>query len=1481
MFVMQYCIPLFEIKSRVVANNILPILWNGFIIINMDKLKRFVKHLFAPAIVLVLVAIMGIFSPVVSVAAALRVNLMADPTDGNILDDVKIQNLPSRNVKVGESITAPTFTAGLIEVCHAGKVAVVADGSSYTYGEVGQYEWRFSVGGVLINKHMVNVTDTIYSMTMPENIVTVAPKDLETLKLPLPAAYKVDGEKIEVATIVKGDNNGILDGKYVKITDAADKVYTLNAVVTLENRKVSDFTIDENGLQITVPDETGNLKVAYQLNNEDGSKLLTILTLNNIEIKNVNKNEVTFANIPTAPSVKSLAYYTNVSLTAPTADSAKVGTTSFNVEAQTKIFKVQCSPYATEPSDWSKDSDKIHNLIVKNQDGKWIVENEKDGVATDEYLEIDGLNVKVKKLGWYRFQFETTTLFGYQLSDEVKVEDLNIEQDNAKNYVRYWSNSIHISNDQTAPTFIWVNEYDADNEAAIREMNENYSELLNQYKNALPMTDKADSKKVTINKEQGLVLPAIFPHDNANSYQNLSVSSVIVKQIQDEDGETVSNNSVTSGNSNTNSSFVYKMDDPLKISFVENNATSNENNPVLLNQDGLYQISITVKEANANYADGKVGGYARSKTQNYYFYLDNDFECAVGDQNSPVVDADQKFQVSDVYLWEGSTFEFKKPNFSDAHTATDKIQIDYYLVGFGATEDKVLSKLDATANVLSVKVDLDNLYAYDEDSNENSNTLLTSTDYDKYEKFYIYAVARNFNAMQTNLKNDLKVASISGDKIFDTSLCIGAYKSDAALAQYGYAWKRAEFKINEESDANSAELTTTFGTNSYKAGKTVHIASVNATWDAAAVVDGQMSVAVYQVKDGAMIPVNVVDSDKTSSADVVSSVAFFRNAYTMENLYFTPGDSGKYILIVTAKDHASAQISTSVTEIQIDAKDAWSATQMSVKATASGSVSIDETMIAGETLVLPNFKVGPNQEYVAKNRVIYDGDTQIGDYTITVLGVNDPNCITGNKFTPNKAGQYTLRHSYYLNGDPDAIFTQDYIIQVTENTGAVSNIRMGEDYKANKVLWSDSVTPDAVEGAGKQKIGNEYYTIGENDTGTNKKPAFAITLNEFIMSNYGAATDFVVDSAALYEYLEPIYENGEVTGYMYPAIAIPMANLISDNYSSDEVEITVQKSGNSNYLVSSKKKNAGGSIDKASVIDSIDGYFVFRPEGKFRVECKDQNKFNASNYLEATNSPSGAAGVYTVSYKTQSTELSFNVTFGNLQNGTLSWNKDFLTYNNDDGKGNQEINSDNSKDVVIEIVDGHRYVTIDMSKLYFTGNADMQALIAKGPNEDEQQYADDQLATAYFWENARVSVSFEGGAFIDSSDWSDAEDETEAIKINEDGKFMYKFDLSKGSGTYKVNVSLPNKYTATPVSASIEFTIDVDVTNRNHNLNNVWGIILIVLSLGLLAGVIYYFVKTSRATRFVDTPRALKGKEKNKASKEKAPKVEAPKEDVK
>ena len=1457
----------------------------------MDKLKKLVKHLFAPAIVLLLVVIMGVFSPVMSVAAALRVNAIVH----NEQYQPVISNLPARTVEVNTEIKVPTINIGAVELYHAGVKVEIPAGDTYTYREVGQYEWRFYVNDVLFNTQKVIVTEATYTMSMVDNVVTVAPKDLKTLNLPLPNTYRVDGKAIAVASIEKGTAD-IHGGSYVIITDEDGKVYTLTATVALENHTfaASKISFDKNGIAIDLSANktTGNLKVAYQLCNEDGTKDLAILPLKDIEIKNVNKSDVTFANIPDAPSVKNLAYYSSINLTAPTAGSAKVGVTSFNVDAQTKIFKIQCSPYKTEPSDWSKTSDsKIHTLTVeKNSDGDWVVKEE-NGTVTDAYVEVDGLTVKVKKLGWYRFQFETSTLFGYQLDETVDVDDLNIQQDDAKSYVRYWSNSVHISSDQDKPSFAFVKPYDGEDADVINEMNENFSDLISDYKNYLPMTSQSDSLKVTVNGE-GLVLPAIFPHDNATAYNDMSIYSFSISQLRDENGDSVSNNYVRLGDDDSKTTFVYDKSKRLQVLFVENEAERGcENNNVkLLKSKGLYQISITVKESESKYENGDVGGYARSNTQSYYFYFDESYTCGVSDSNSPVVDADNKFQISDLYLWEGKTLELPKPYFSDAHTATNKIQSDYFLVGKKGSDITVLSELDKDAS----EIDFDNLYKYENGKNTTTkldvNTLLTN-----YDNFYVYAVARNFNAMQANLKQDLHVATLADYVYFDAETCFKEFDEDK-FAQYGYAWKRAEFKIySTDSDAIVNNLTAQLddddvgvdgdGVNKYEVGQTINIKNVKVQWDTE--VDGQMSVAVYHVQENnVLVPVNVVNSDNRNEAKVISSVAYCREEFTLENLYFTPDSKGDYIFVVTVKANASDKVTTLVKNIVIGASNEWSGSFSKKSTSTASSLSTASTsstsLTVGETLVLPTQYVGPDEEYVAKNRKFYDqSGNELGNYTITVLGVNDPNCLTGNKFTPNKTGRYILRHSYYLTGETEPEFEMDYDpIDVTAVTDGASNIRMGENYKANDILWNAGVTKILSGETGE--VAGEKYDLGSGDTGTSKKPAYAITLDQFIMSNYGASTDFVVDSANLYQYLEPLYEDGKLKGYMYPAIAIPMPNLISNNYSSDEVEITVQKSGSGDYLVSSKKKNAGGSNvnTKASVIENIDGFYVFRPEGKFGVDCKDESKYNASNYLTEPNA-TNVVGVYTVTYKTQSTELSFNITFGNLENGELELKDGFLTYNNDDGNGDQEINSENTNDVVIEEIDGHRYVTIDMSKVNFTKNADMQALIAKGPNpdNDNEGYSEDQYETAYYWENARVTVSFEGSTFIDSTRWSDAEDETEAIKITDDGKFMYKFDLNQGSGTYKVNISLTNKYTKTSVSDSIEFTIDVDATNRSHNLNNVWGVILIVLSLGLLAGVVYYFIKTARATRFIDTPRAVKNKEKVKAPK--APKAEAPKEDVK
>lgn len=1477
----------YEIKSRIVANNILPIFTIGFIITNMDKMKSLLKKLFAPAVVLLLVAVMGVFSPIASVAAALRVNTMAD-AGLNGSANYTISNLPANSVEVGKEIDVPQVTSGSVKLCHAGQTVDSFTGGKYTYNEIGQYEWRFyDTNGKLYDTRKVSVTDTKYSMTMPDNVITVAPKDLGTLTLPLPKTYTVASKAVEIESI-----NSVGHYATLKVKDSQNAYdYVLKASVSLANNTFADdrITIDQN-LEVDLPaDITGNLKVAYYLYDQSGNKLLSVLPLSDIEFKNVKKNEVTFDNVPTAPSVKSLAYYSSVSLTAPTIDSAKFGTTSFNVEADTTIVKIQCYLYSTEPSKWT--DSKVHNLTVeKDGNGKWII---KEGnQIVDQYLEIDGLTVKIKKLGWYRFQFETSTLFGYNLDEDFDMDSVDIEQNSNKSYVRYWSDSIRIYRDSVEPNFAWVDAYDKTSDTVVSDMNENFDDLLDVYTDYLPMTEQPSvtaSKKITVNPNDGLALPAIFPHDNASSFANLKITAFNIDQIQDENGNSVSNeNYVWNGSSSSSTSFVYDQTNRVQISFVndDNSRINTNNNVQLLNRNGLYRVRITVEETEPKFEDEGAeysSGYANTKTKYLYFYVSDSFDSST---SSPVIDANNTFQVSDVYLWEGSTFDFAKPSFSDNNTETNKLVTDYYLVGQSTSQITILSKLGTTASASRITVDLNDLYQWDTLNNIATETKL---DFDtvkaNYDSYYVYAVARNFNAMQANLKVAMGITTpdannvLDNEKYFRTGLFTKLNTSDE-VSQYGYTWKRTEFKIHDIANSLTPTISVDFNTsdNTYKAGKAVHIDNIKAQWSSK--VDGQLSVTVYLVKENNKLVAVDLKNGNDAASEIISSVSFNRAEYSVDDWYFTPGVGGNYMVVVTAKDNVSSKIYTYIQNVKISSSGEWN--WGGLNTAAEQNHTIDASLQLGESLTMPSRILSMDNKavYFAKNRALYEydsnglvSDTVKGNYTITVLNQNDARCITGNKFIPNQEGLYILQYAFYEDGATDPFLIKNYNVQVNNDVTGSATILMGEDYSTETVIWNASHTTGTVSDATvKYGINGEVYTLDAQYTQT--KPAYAITLNQFTMSNYGASTDFVIDSKSLYEYLEPIYENGQITAYVYPAIAIPMPNVVADTYSSDEVEITVQKSGSSSYLVSSKKRNAGGSGNKESEIEKIGGYYVFRPEGKFKVACKTEG--NANNYLEYANSLNGAAGLYTVTYKTNNTSVSYNLTFGNLENGTLTWNKGFLTYDNDDGKGKQEIvKSDSSENVVIEEIDGHRYVTIDMTKVYFEGNDDMEDLIAKGV-KDDASYSDEIKKYEYYMQNVSVWVSYEDGDFISSSDWSTSDDETEAIKIYTEGEsYLYKFDLSRGSGTYKVHISMPNKYTGSTVSDSIEFSIDVTVSNRNYNLNNVWGIILIVLSLGLLAGVVYYFIKTSRATRFVDVPQAAKGKKKTPKA------VEAPKDDVK
>lgn len=1396
----------------------------------MNKLSEKFRALFTPVAVMLLVVAVAVMTPLASLVGAVRVMAESSPVHHTL----NITNLPARYAKLNDPIEAPTVTNGSspvsAELWHANrKIYVTNDSSSSStnqthYNEVGKYEWRFYLNGnadsqdgkpteTPFDTYVVWVTQDEYAMTMPSVVPTVAPKSLTELALPLPEKITWDGKDIteEVFGTAEEENKEDETPKvpYTFFVKASMGPKTITSENGEDNDEAPSITIGDKvviNMNKFGRGQIADLKVTYML--KQGNKILVAKVLNDIAIKDVKVEDVTFANNPTAPSVAALKYKEPLELTAPTMPNAKYDNSSFAVEAETTIVAVKYSE--SQPNDWNK----VNAMTVK------------DGKLTNDTVEIDGLKITALQLGWYKFQFSTDTLFGHKT--EATDDEDGI----------YWSDAVHVSQDSTAPEFKWVKRYEAEDGAA---MSKNFDEIDDKdlYDKYLPMTSKptqnSASTKITVRggSNGGIVFPAIIARDNGTKYEDLRYSVSVTQQTDSQWNSLTTTGNTASINSEHNS-YPYKPNENLTINFSDS-ATQGDaqgNEFTMANSAGLYQVTFRVTETQPKYPNGdKSAGYDHPVTKTYYFWVETDDEKYTVE--NPTIGS---FAISDVYLWEGSTFDFILPTFSDRDTTSSNIETNYYLIK--ASDDTTGdSSYDSTK-----------AYLLDKDNIANGRLtvdLLDSKFGNEFKSFKgelkIYAVARNFTALQAELKSP-DTASFT-------------FNPNAAVA--GVTYRSASFKVHQDESAstsanklNSVAITAkqndqTYGAEgvTFKSGTQIDLTSISATWKSDA--DGKISVSVYRLKDNKRSAVKLYNQNN----EVVSTMLYNKKEVTINNWHFMPDSGATYQVVVMAKENASSTAYYEVFEYQVQHSGTWQGSPVGASNVSPMAVtSASATTTVGTSIALLDWQgVTPDEKYiVAKNRLIYaaDADYNItnpitGDnYTITVKGVNDPNCVSGNKFTPNYTGTYKFEYTFYytINGKQDSYVMFNYNVTVTDATTEAATMQLDEAY-------NEYVSDEAVK---DNTVGNVLF------------------LEEFMLANRGGAMNFTVNQETLRKALnQKEIENSNPEAekkyyYTYPAIAIPMPNVLNGGVSSDDIEITVQKSGSSDYLVSSKKANINGNRD--SVLDKVNGYYVFRPDGKFSSNKED---FMTENSYEKNDT----SGVYIVTYTMpDGTAMVYNLTIGDPVVGTLTFEDGFLTYQNSNKTVN--IDKNNTNPVIDKNSDGKRLVTIDMSKITYMGNTNFWNLMRKGVDDatKNEGKTEDELMQLYIFEHATVSVIKDGTTLINSWEWTKDEKDEDAM--------TYTFAI-EGSGTYRVEVNLSNPYmnSYNAATQSFEFTIDTTATNKNVNLNTVWGIILIILSIGLLAGVVFYFVKTARETKFLDAPKAPK-KNKKDTTKTKAVKDE-------
>lgn len=1373
----------------------------------MNKLRNCFKRLLAPVLVLTLVAVLAVVSPLASVVSALRVNAAGVVDSGNTV--LSITGLPSHYAQVGDPIKGPTNNSN-VKLIHAGKNVI----NESEYKEVGQYEWQFycTIGGkeYLYDTYTVWVSQPSYVITMPNAVPTSAPKDMDGGKivLPLPSNYTKDGETIKADNVKLG-------------TDNATAEYELTASASLNNVSVADdkISISKTGVTIDLSDKDanarlGNLQVTYYLRDDKAEdRVLTAKALNTIEIKNVEKANVKFNSNPSAPSVSSLAYYQTVTFNNPTpTDATYNDTTLSGIVGTTKIIGVKFYNKSTQPSNW----DDVPTTSVEN-----------GAIDNANFTIKDGMKVTAKALGWYKFYFETNTLYGNTSANENDAEN-----------GKYWSDAVRVRSDNQSPTFKFVKDgYTITEDGKVKfsgatdaiDYDDVEDELISYYPfvNSISETEPTKNDQViTVNASSGISLPAVLPHDNATSFADLKVR-MSVSQVRNSNWESVSNNTQFTATNGATAATTYNPKETYTINFADTSTVESGNKLVLKKVEGLYKISLIIEDKAPEYTGEATTTSSRQVTYVMYVYVSEKYNTEASASNSPTIN---NFQVNDVYRWEGDTFSFTVPTISDPHQSAGNLMVDYYLANNGKI----------------VKLDKDNLSG---NRMTVDMTALADTDFDFAKTFQICVVARNFNNLQSGTPNPDTFG-------FDEDGNLPAAGKGANGVSYGYAEFNI-FAVNAVSTTPSIDVNIEGNESTvYKAGLPIHISDISVDWGTNNVVDGRVSVAAYQLKaDGKRNAIAVVDNNNTDANlnNTISSVSFRRQSYSIKDWYFTPRTAGTYELVVTAKANASNTTHSKVAIITVDHR----GDLVGMATDDSSSSAPDDTIVLGNSTQLKLFEyLGSDgvKQYKNKDRLVYEYDeetntaesTAYGDYTITVQGVSDPYCLTGEKFTPNQAGTYTFAIDYFKEGQyadasgaKTAIFSTTYTVEVTA----------GDDGDNAKILVSEDYNSIG------NKMANPNVNYADDELGTAKEPKYAITLPEFVRANFGGSTSFSVDRKLMQDNLEK-NKNGGTYEYMYPAILIPNPNLVNVGENNETVEVIVTRQPNT-ILVSSNTKLDDGSN---SEIAKFGDYWVFRPEGEFSS--------NGDDYLTNANPDKLANAVYEITYKTATTSLTYQLTFGNPIVGELNFGDHFLSYQKNGETA--YINKANTNPVIDADSDGKRLVTINLKELTYAGNQEFSKYLAKGLKEST--LATDNAAARteeYLWKNASVTVYFEDATLVDSWQW-------ESTQTVDDQDRTKTFDLSKGSGTYKVSVSLYNPYTGSSVRNSFEFTIDVTASNNNLDIGaTVWGIILTILAIGLLAGVIFYFVKTARETKFLDAPKGPKAPKNNvKETKPAAPKTE-------
>ncbi|MDR1917452.1 MAG: hypothetical protein LBQ05_00510, partial [Christensenellaceae bacterium] len=379
-----------------------------------------------------------------------------------------------------------------------------------------------------------------------------------------------------------------------------------------------------------------------------------------------------------------------------------------------------------------------------------------------------------------------------------------------------------------------------------------------------------------------------------------------------------------------------------------------------------------------------------------------------------------------------------------------------------------------------------------------------------------------------------------------------------------------------------------------------------------------------------------------------------------------------------------------------------------------------------------------------------------------------------------------------------------------------------------------------------------------------------------------------------------------------------------------DIKVSYQSSSSAKYLIDTTLDDTETEIeekfDTYKKIGENGDYYAFQPIGKYTAIRDTDDKVTGvvENFGQIADANRVYTITYTMHYAGTTKDYTFSVTVGDLAKTTMSVG-DIAKRTNDDGT---VVDTD---PLVYSYSDDMDVIILDLKKLKIDDNGskpfldyidewildNYKGVDTDRPNnilalEQDGYYVNGELTAdgkaysreLFLAENLKIYITINSSVpFACNAQYDDvaylgddyrkkldnymAEETYDAPYMDdvyhdnwrEDREYIYAFKPSM-AGTYKVNFYLYDKFSgqntiSTSIQASVSISVvapDTDSSDIKNNTRVIWGWILIVLSSGLLIGVVFYFIKTGHDTKFggVPTPEKVSKPKKADTKKDKA-----------